>query len=133
MKKIISIKKKHRSCKKTSRTSTKFQAYLFFLPNWSYTKCSRSKNIPNKSNVTQIEKMEDIYDLVNHYNTVHILNGKRIGQYFYKHYHSFAIHPCTKTPSNLGDFNWLNYLTEQNRSINYHRYGNLMGKTWNEP
>lgn len=39
------------------------------------------------------------------------------------------VHVHDKIPSESGSFEFLNYLTEQSASINYHRYGNLMGET----
>lgn len=39
------------------------------------------------------------------------------------------LHIFDRTPSEYGSFEFLNYLTEQSASINYHRYGNLMGET----
>jgi len=42
--------------------------------------------------------------------------------------HEYYLHLYDKTPTTNGRFELLNYLNEQSVSINYHRYGNLMGE-----
>ena len=42
--------------------------------------------------------------------------------------HQHYLHLYDKTPTANGRFELLNYLSEQSVSINYHRYGNLMGE-----
>lgn len=46
--------------------------------------------------------------------------------------HSKNIHVYSRKPNPDGRFELLNYLTEQSLSINYHRYGNLMGNKYEE-
>ncbi len=47
---------------------------------------------------------------------------------FRKALHQKHIHIYDRTPNANGRFEFLNYLTEQSLSINYHRYGNRMGE-----
>ena len=48
---------------------------------------------------------------------------------FMKECHKNNLHVYSKVPHVNGRFELLNYLTEQSLSINYHRYGNLMGES----
>lgn len=47
---------------------------------------------------------------------------------FMKECHKNNLHVYSRVPHTNGRFELLNYLTEQSLSINYHRYGNLMGE-----
>ncbi len=47
---------------------------------------------------------------------------------FLKECHKINFHIYSRIPHPNGRFELLNYLTEQSLSINYHRYGNLMGE-----
>jgi RHH-type proline utilization regulon transcriptional repressor/proline dehydrogenase/delta 1-pyrroline-5-carboxylate dehydrogenase len=53
----------------------------------------------------------------------------RLPKLFQQECHTKNIHIYKKKPSENGRMELLNYLTEQSLSINYHRYGNLMGET----
>lgn len=48
---------------------------------------------------------------------------------FMKECHKNNLHVYSRGPHTNGRFELLNYLTEQSLSINYHRYGNLMGES----
>lgn len=80
----------------------------------------------------KIDSWNAIYDLIDHDTVVRVLNPKRIDLNFIRHCHNRAVNVYTEKPSNYGTYEWLVYLTEQNQSINYHRYGNLMGETWQD-
>ncbi len=51
---------------------------------------------------------------------------------FLKEAHQKNIHLYDRTPNPDGKFELLNYLIEQSLSLNYHRYGNLMGVKYEE-
>ncbi len=55
------------------------------------------------------------------------LNYNFIDDAFISQCYSENIHIYGRAVSNYGRLEFLNYLKEQNQSINYHRYGNLMG------
>jgi RHH-type proline utilization regulon transcriptional repressor/proline dehydrogenase/delta 1-pyrroline-5-carboxylate dehydrogenase len=65
---------------------------------------------------------------LNHDTVIRALNYERIDVSLLKACHDKNSHVYGETPSNYGRYELLNYFTEQNRSINYHRYGNLMGE-----
>lgn len=54
--------------------------------------------------------------------------AKEIPDEFKKSCHNKAIHLYDRKPHTIGEVELLNYLTEQSLSLNYHRYGNLMGE-----
>lgn len=73
-----------------------------------------------------ISNWKEVLPLVNHNMVLRVLNYNRLDIDFIKACHYKKIHMYNELPSNYGRYELLNYLTEQNRSINYHRYGNLM-------
>ncbi|MFC2110314.1 proline dehydrogenase family protein [Bacteroidota bacterium] len=79
-------------------------------------------------NLTILNKWTDLNLKVDHDTVIRALNYHTISEDFLKFCHKKAIHIYGDTPSNYGRYELLNYLTEQSRSINYHRYGNLMGR-----
>jgi RHH-type proline utilization regulon transcriptional repressor/proline dehydrogenase/delta 1-pyrroline-5-carboxylate dehydrogenase len=87
--------------------------------------------IPELNKCNQLKHWKEIYDLVSHDTVLRVLNAKRIDVKFHRYCHNIAVNIYKESPSNYGRYEWLLYLTEQNRSINYHRYGNLMGETVN--
>lgn len=58
---------------------------------------------------------------------IRVLTNK-LPEDFVKDCHNKAIHLYNRKPHNIGEIELLNYVTEQSLSINYHRYGNLMGE-----
>ena len=64
---------------------------------------------------------------LNHDTIVRALNYESLDDNFLKLCHHKAIHVYGNKPTDDGRLEFLNYLNEQNHSINYHRYGNLMG------
>ena len=76
---------------------------------------------------TLIDNLDKIQGTLSHDTVLRILNPKRVPTEFLQYCHDRSINIYSDKPSNFGRFEWLNYLTEQNRSVNYHRYGNLMG------
>ncbi len=79
------------------------------------------------SNFHQITDWSELEPKINYQTVIRALNYDRIDLDFLKLCSNKNIHVHGEKPSNYGRFELLNYLTEQNRSINYHRYGNLMG------
>ncbi|ALJ04059.1 hypothetical protein APS56_02310 [Pseudalgibacter alginicilyticus] len=79
------------------------------------------------SNFNLISNWSELKSKISHQNRLRVLNYERIDVQFLKMCHEKNIHVYGEKPSNYGRYELLNYLTEQNRSINYHRYGNLMG------
>lgn len=53
---------------------------------------------------------------------------KKVPELFLRACHNHHIHVYNRIPHPNGRIELLNYLTEQSISINYHRYGNLMGE-----
>jgi RHH-type proline utilization regulon transcriptional repressor/proline dehydrogenase/delta 1-pyrroline-5-carboxylate dehydrogenase len=78
-------------------------------------------------NTQNLNNWQEFRSLINHKTVIRVLNKKRIDIEFLKFCHSKAIHVYSEKPSNYGRYEFLNYLTEQSQSINYHRYGNKMG------
>ena len=77
---------------------------------------------------THLKNWDELYPLIDHETVVRVLNTKSMPLDFFRHCQNNAVHVHTDKPSNFGRYEWLLYLAEQNRSINYHRYGNLMGE-----
>ncbi|MDO6803220.1 bifunctional proline dehydrogenase/L-glutamate gamma-semialdehyde dehydrogenase [Wenyingzhuangia sp. 1_MG-2023] len=75
-----------------------------------------------------ITQWQEIAALLGHDTVFRALNYDGLDDEFLKLCHQKNIHIYHEEPSNYGRYELLNYLTEQNRSINYHRYGNLMGE-----
>ncbi len=61
-------------------------------------------------------------------NTVVRSLALKLPNLFMQECHKNNIHVNDRTPHANGRFELLNYLTEQSLSLNYHRYGNLMGE-----
>ena len=74
-----------------------------------------------------LNNWRELSSVINHHTVVRALNHERIEDDFLQMCHNIAVHVYGQKPSNYGRFELLSYLTEQSRSINYHRYGNLMG------
>lgn len=91
-----------------------------------------TENIAKLTTYKKLSSWNEIYDLIDHDTIVRVLNPSRIDFNFLRHCHNRAVNVYSEKPSNHGSYEWLVYLSEQNISINYHRYGNLMGETWNE-
>jgi RHH-type proline utilization regulon transcriptional repressor/proline dehydrogenase/delta 1-pyrroline-5-carboxylate dehydrogenase len=79
------------------------------------------------ANLNQIESWSVLESKIDHNAVIRALNYDRIDTGFLKLILNKNIHVYGEKPSNYGRYELLNYLTEQSRSINYHRYGNLMG------
>ena len=75
-----------------------------------------------------LDNWRDLSSKINNKTVVRVLNFNRIGLDFMRFCHNAAIAIHAEEPSNYGRYELLNYLTEQNQSINYHRYGNTMGE-----
>ena len=75
-----------------------------------------------------LKNWRDLSSKINNKTVVRVLNFNRIGLDFMRFCHNAAIAIHAEEPSNFGRYELLNYLTEQNQSINYHRYGNTMGE-----
>ncbi|MBI34301.1 MAG: hypothetical protein CMP67_02950 [Flavobacteriales bacterium] len=84
--------------------------------------------------------LNDYFASNNNYNLNHLLDHigdetiirslvSSLPEDFVKNCHKKSLHIYNKTPIANGRFELLNYLKEQSLSINYHRYGNLMGET----
>jgi RHH-type proline utilization regulon transcriptional repressor/proline dehydrogenase/delta 1-pyrroline-5-carboxylate dehydrogenase len=85
------------------------------------------EKVSNASDCYVINSWNEINSKINHDVVIRILNYERIDIEFIKACHKKSVHTYYEKPSNYGRYELLNYLTEQNRSVNYHRYGNLMG------
>ena len=77
--------------------------------------------------VKVLNNFNELEPKLNHKVTVRALNYNTLDDTFLKLCHNMAIHVYGRQPSENGRIEFLNYINEQNRSINYHRYGNLMG------
>jgi len=82
---------------------------------------------PKLTETKLLKNWNELSNSLSHNTVVRALNYDRIGDAFLRTCHDKAIHVYGNKPSNYGRYELLNYLTEQSRSINYHRYGNLMG------
>ena len=85
------------------------------------------ENIPLVRETHILTKWQELAPLINHEIVLRALNYDTLDDDFISYCHTKNIHIFGKNPSNYGRLEFLNYLTEQNQSINYHRYGNLMG------
>ncbi|MFB9057576.1 proline dehydrogenase family protein [Mariniflexile ostreae] len=83
--------------------------------------------IPAMPSCRVIENWIEIEQRINHHTVIRALNYDRIDISLLTLCREKDVHVYGEKPSNYGRYELLNYLTEQNRSINYHRYGNLMG------
>ena len=79
-----------------------------------------------KSDVTY-DYMNELWNDFISGSSIRALNYERLNDSFLIETHKRAIHVYGKPMVKVAELEWLNYLTEQNQSINYHRYGNLMG------
>ncbi|UOB16419.1 proline dehydrogenase family protein [Abyssalbus ytuae] len=77
--------------------------------------------------INKIDNYNELESKLNHDTVIRALNYDTLPDDFLKVCHSKAIHVYGNKPTENGRIEFLNYLNEQNRSINYHRYGNLMG------
>ncbi|GAA5219803.1 proline dehydrogenase family protein [Membranihabitans marinus] len=85
-----------------------------------------SRVMPKLLHLEIVEDWTDIYSDLGSGNIVRALNFDRLDDDFLRYCHQRAIYVNGRKPSARGRIELLNYLTEQNRSINYHRYGNLL-------
>lgn len=74
---------------------------------------------------------EIVLSELDHQIVIRSLVGDRLSDSFKKACHNKAIHIYDRKPTTNGRLELLNYLTEQNFSFNYHRYGNLLGEKQN--
>jgi RHH-type proline utilization regulon transcriptional repressor/proline dehydrogenase/delta 1-pyrroline-5-carboxylate dehydrogenase len=77
--------------------------------------------------INVIDNFKLLESKLNHSVTIRALNYETLDDNFLKLCNNKAIHVYGKQPTENGRIEFLNYVNEQNRSINYHRYGNLMG------
>ena len=77
--------------------------------------------------VNVVSSFNTLDSKLNHNTIIRALNYDSLDSNFLKLCHNKAIHVYGNKPTANGRIEFLNYLKEQNRSINYHRYGNLMG------
>ncbi|WP_139957187.1 proline dehydrogenase family protein [Flavicella sediminum] len=91
-----------------------------------YTNESFSK-ITYPFEVKKLDNWRELLPELNHETVVRVLNYERISDDFLRMCHNAFIPIYSEKPSNYGRYEFLNYLKEQNQSINYHRYGNCMG------
>lgn len=75
-----------------------------------------------------VQDWSELNHQVKHSCIIRSLNYERLDDSFLKFCHSKAVHVYGRKPTTDGRVEFLNYLTEQNISINYHRYGNLLGE-----
>jgi len=89
-----------------------------------------STDANNKLNGTPI-KPDELNNILKDIDEDTILRSliKILPEEFMKECHLNNIHVSNRTPNTNGRFELLNYFTEQSLSINFHRYGNLMGET----
>lgn len=86
------------------------------------------RKIPASSQPTVLESWNELEPAINHNVVVRALNYDRLDDEFLRLCHEKAVHVYGRKPSQCGRIEFLNYLTEQSMSINYHRYGNLLGE-----
>lgn len=79
-------------------------------------------------NVTQFNSLNRIFKDFKKGTIIRSL-ALKLPNLFMKECHTNHIHIYNRTPHTNGRFELLNYLNEQSLSINYHRYGNLMGES----
>lgn len=81
----------------------------------------------NVKNLILLKSWAALYPKINHNTIVRALNYDRIEPDFLRFCHTIYVHVYGVNPNDYGRIELLSYFTEQNQSINYHRYGNLMG------
>ncbi|SOE22539.1 L-proline dehydrogenase /delta-1-pyrroline-5-carboxylate dehydrogenase [Spirosomataceae bacterium TFI 002] len=79
-------------------------------------------------NTTVLDNFSELEPEVHQHVMIRSLLGGKMDSNFYKICHNKAVHIYERKPINVGRLEWLNYLSEQNFSWNYHRYGNLLGE-----
>ena len=79
-------------------------------------------------NVRKILDSFDLAEELNHETVIRSLVKDSLPSQFVNMCHEKAIHIYDRKPAVSGRIELLNYLTEQNFSYNYHRYGNLLGE-----
>jgi RHH-type proline utilization regulon transcriptional repressor/proline dehydrogenase/delta 1-pyrroline-5-carboxylate dehydrogenase len=77
---------------------------------------------------TEISEWTDLKPLLNHDVVIRSLASSSELSSLKNICNSMAIHIYDRKPNPNGRFELLNYLTEQNFSYNFHRYGNLLGE-----
>ncbi len=86
-------------------------------------------SINDLENAHKLNEWKDLLPEINHSISLRNLCGNTLDTDFVKACHDKAIHIYSNRPSVAGRYELLNYITEQNFSYNYHRYGNLLGRT----
>ena len=78
----------------------------------------------------KINKLENFNQIFTDFDPDTVIRSliTKLPRFFQQECHTKNIHIYKKKPSENGRMELLNYLTEQSLSINYHRYGNLMGE-----
>ena len=78
----------------------------------------------------KINKLENFNQIFTDFDLDTVIRSliTKLPRFFQQECHTKNIHIYKKKPSENGRMELLNYLTEQSLSINYHRYGNLMGE-----
>lgn len=79
-------------------------------------------------NVKVLKSWEALTSELRHEVAFRSLLSEPMDAEFLKMCHAKSIHVSERPVSVSGHLEWLNYLTEQNFSFNYHRYGNLLGE-----
>ncbi len=96
------------------------------------SKCKLYSTEPtNIKNVTLLGNWDELINSANYTTKFRDLT-KSIPDVFLLKTHLKNIHIYSRKPNPNGRFELLNYLTEQSLSLNYHRYGNLMGFNYEE-
>lgn len=88
----------------------------------------KDRTIPASSQPTILKSWDELAPELDYDVVVRALNYDRLNDDFLRMCHEKAIHVYGRKPSHSGRIEFLNYLTEQSMSINYHRYGNLLGE-----
>lgn len=93
------------------------------------TKIEFCANLMN-SQITKVstEELSELISEINHNLAIRNISKKELPESFIKACHEKAVHIYSRPVSAVGRVELLNYLTEQNFSYNYHRYGNLLGE-----
>ncbi|MGR3809886.1 proline dehydrogenase family protein [Jiulongibacter sp. NS-SX5] len=77
--------------------------------------------------VSEIADFASLKTKINHQVCVRVLTEQKVDSEIHEYFVEKGMDLKTLKPSVWGRFELLNYLTEQNFSHNYHRYGNLLG------